>query len=323
MANHVIIGGAGRSGSNRLLDLFDCHPEVVCRSEPAGLAGGEFRAFAPDGDPPVGPADLERFASAAARARARRGAIDRQMRLDKSFFRPRLVAAAGQRLLASARARRVLVRLGLIDGVQEWTLPRLYVDQARLAETLLVLKGFKPRLILRLHDTDPQVRVVHNIRRPDAYLQSWYNRFALKRDPGAVFARQRAGLERMRPSLGIGPEDLDPDPLTAMLEAQLLQWRYRNETLFAALRASPRYTVSHYDWAEADQVGEARRLYEFVGLDWEAGAAARVGRMQNTLFARPHREALDTAIIARAVDRALAGSCLHAILGADVGAPAG
>jgi len=204
--------------------------------------------------------------------------------------------------------------------VQEWGLPGLYVDRARLAGTLLVLKGFRPGLIRRLHDTDPRVRVVHNIRRPEAYLRSWYNRFALGRDPGAVLARQRGGLERLRPVFGIGPERLDPDPLTAMLEAQLWQWRYRNETLVAALGDSPRYTVSHYDRAEADPVGEARRLYAFAGLDWDAATAARVSAMRNTLFARPHRQSLDAARLARAVERALADSPLRAMLGADAGA---
>jgi hypothetical protein len=42
---YVVIAGSGRSGTNRLLDAFDLHPETVCRSEPEEMIGGDFRTL--------------------------------------------------------------------------------------------------------------------------------------------------------------------------------------------------------------------------------------------------------------------------------------
>jgi hypothetical protein len=315
MDRYVLLAGSGRSGSNRLLDAFDRHERVVCRSEVFGLKDGEFRRlpqrnFADD----VTAGEILGWTAAVDRARGRRSWRDRADILDKTFLRPRALAWIGQSVMGRKRAREMLGRVVPGIGGAEWTLPRLYRDDAALAATTLVMKGVRSGWIVRMHDEDPRMRVLHNLRHPRDYLDSWMNRFVRRAgaDPRRAFehAVAQGEIARMLDHFGVPHDILGTYSEEHLIEQELWLWRFHNEVPYIRLGGSERYRVVTYAGYDADPVGTMREAYAFAGLDFADRHAERIGGMRNTLFARPHAHRLDDALCDRLIDRVLGDSPL-------------
>ncbi|WP_308917701.1 sulfotransferase [Jannaschia sp. LMIT008] len=316
MPDVVLISGNGRSGSNRLLDMFDESDRTVCRSEVNAIGAGDFvgiggTLFADDAPPDLS----DRLRRAIARARRRRSERDHFDKLGKAFFRP--AARAAVPLMARSRARRLAVRAGVMRDAAEWTLPPATFDRAALDAATLVLKiNAAPVWARALLCDHPGARVVHNIREPRGYLASWYNRFLKGGAQTADFRSNFADVPRILSHFGrpaAAADDLREPTLPNMVEVEVWRWRHINE-LHQTLPGGPdRVCRIGYGTIDADPRAAARMLYGFAGLPLGPATEEAIAGMRNTLFAKKHADALDPAIVDAALRRVLSDSPLREI----------
>ena len=308
---HVLVVGHGRSGTNMVLDLFDCHRMTFCRNEPNELHGAAFTGLgdAMFGDPE--PSDFAaRWQQAVAQSIRSNGARDR-FGTDKDYFRSDLHARLGQAVMSRARLRaRLLPRQ---DGrtVEEWPCPGLYYDHEALARALPVLKILlAPAWTRRAHDLGGTQRVVHVIRRPEGFVQSWWSRYVtgIGGGPEQVFADNLPSLRRILQHFGRAGEMPQGYSLRALLVSELWRWRYMNEMLADGLSGSERYLPVPYEAVMAERTAWAEKIYAFAGLEMTAAARAQVTGMRNTLFGQRKPDGLEPGLVAAAVDEITADS---------------
>jgi hypothetical protein len=316
---YVVIAGSGRSGTNRLLDAFELHPETVCRSEPEEMIGGDFEILpgAHRPEDPLGDDFDARWAQAVGRARRRQSARDRIDALHKSYYPNRPLAHPVQKLLARRRVRRDM--LGKVfPGLRgmEWDRPMFCTDAAALDASLLVLKVRPPAWLLRTHAGDLDQIVIHQIRDPRAFLNSWYNRWVEQRGGGAerVYRANMTVLPDMLADFGESADRFAEYSEQNLIESQVWLWRHLNEMLHAGLKASPRYRMVNYDAFGRDPRGAIHDLFTLSGRDAPETALNEAERMENTLFHKGHGRKLDPDLCERALARALEGSALPRLL---------
>ena len=317
MNHYIMISGNGRSGSNRLLDILDRSAFTACRNEMNGVQGGDFwepvigaKLFRED----LTPARQEKLEYAVSRARARRSDADRPPKVAKPHFRPQWLSDAVHWATSKDKLRAIMGRTPLLETEQEWNLSSLYTDHAKLAEALLVMKlNGGPSWTMHLHDTDPNAHIIHNIRDPRAYLNSWYNRFAMQTDL-SEFEQHFPDVPRILAHFGHNDADRLRDlSKESLMEIELWRWRYTNETLHQGLADSERAITVTYADVDADPRAAAEKVYAFAGLEFNDEVAELVQTMRNTLFAKKHAVKLENSLIDDLVDKVLDGSPLKAI----------
>jgi hypothetical protein len=249
-----------------------------------------------------------------ARAKFRRSDADRPPKVAKVHFRPVWLANAVHWATSKDKLRHVMGRTPLLETAQEWTLSSLYTDPAKLADALLVMKlNGGPSWTLFLHDTDPNAHIIHNIRDPRAYLNSWYNRFAMETDL-SEFEQHFPDVPRILAHFGRDDADRLRDlSKESLMEIELWRWRYTNETLHLGLAGSDRAITVTYADVDADPRAAAEKVYAFAGLEFNDEVAELVQTMRNTLFAKKHAVKLENALIDDLVDKVLDASPLHDI----------
>lgn len=306
----IYIHSSGRSGSNRLLDYLDTHERTLCRNE-VNVIDGDF-ARLPSARPgaPLWEEFLEGWRTAIARARRRNSFRDRFDRTQKLFLRAPL-ARWGQAAMARRRLREAM---GVWRG-DEWAIPGLWYR--RDAETLVVpvVKiGGQPDWVLAAHAGDPGVRVLHNMRRPDRFLASWWNRYVRVDRAGdveQVFRESMAHVPAVLEHFGVDDHGrLASFSLPALVEAELWLWRYENEVPWRALSGQERYCLLWYEDISADPEACCREAFAAAGLEFTEVHAARVRAARNTLFTKRHDDALDAGLVRAAVEHVLGESPL-------------
>ena len=315
MAPFVLITGNGRSGSNRLLDILDHSPDTACRNEMNGVVHGDFGTiggmlFTDD----LTPDRKAKLDQAVARAGLRRSDRDRPPQVKKSYFRPHIISDAMHWATSKDRVRFALARTPLLAAHDEWDLPGWYTDQTKLAKALGVLKlNAGPAWTLHLHATHPNARIIHNLRRPHSYLNSWYNRFAKTEGP-AHFEKFWSDVPRIFAHFGRDDyERLHDFSKESVMEIELWRWRYTNETLHQALKGSDRAITITYADIDDDPGAAAEKVYTFAGLPFNAAVSELVQNMRNTLFAKKHTVKLEDTLIDTLVSDVLTDSALHDI----------
>lgn len=308
LQKHVFIVGHGRSGTNMVLDLFDCHRNTFCRNEPNELRG---TAFAGLGDPMFATPDPALFEIAWRKAVAQTirssGARDR-FATDKDFFRSELRARLGQWVMARGRLRALMVPQENGETVEEWLSPALYYDSAALARALPVLKMLlAPAWISHAHALVDTQHVVHVIRRPEGFVQSWWSRYVTGVGGGAekVFADNQPSLRRILAHFDRPAEMPEHYSLEALVTSELWRWRYMNEVMLAQLARAPRYLKLAYEDVMADKPLWGDKIYAFAGLEMTPDCRQQIDNMQNTLFGRRKPDGLDPALVAGAVETVL------------------
>lgn len=311
MPQFIIISGNGRSGSNRLLDAFDQSPNTICRSEPDGLKGGDFNnteaptLFAED----FTDAAQEKLNNALERASLRRGARDRHNQTEKHFFNA--LAPMTQHILGSRKARLALALLAPEFRKEEWPLPKLCYDEPAAAEATVVLKLAPPLWSVMLHNYRPDVKIVHNIRSPQAFLKSWYNRL-IKSEIDIFFQKSLKRTNRIRQFYGLGPIS-EKATFENLFESEMWFWRYGNEMLLNKLGGSDRYMRITYEDFSDDKRRSVRRLFAFSGLELSEEILKAIEENKNTLFSEKHRLEIDSDMVDRVITRVLDRSTLSRI----------
>lgn len=309
----IVIFSSGRSGSNRLLDVFDVHQQTLCRNEVDGV-DALFKALPSPLFEKDLPSDFaDKWNEVMHRTRRRNSGRDRFTETDKIFFRPSL-ARLGQKVMSKKRLRALLPRY----AGEGWDIPYLWFLKSAEEQVIPVVKiGHKTSWMLRTQPVCAGQYIIHNVRHPVGVINSWWNRYVIGRsgDPEAVFRNTvRLSGPIISEYYGHSLDRLQKYSVDALLEAELWLWRYRNEPVYQAFKDSERYHLVRYEDGLADPVGQAQTLFESVGLTFHETHATRVAALENTLFSRPHRDRLDEARISAAVKRVLGDSELYGMM---------
>ena len=260
----------------------------------------------------------QRWRAAVDRVRGTQGTRDRLRVIDKDFMRPRALAWLGILVLSRARLRGVVGKVLPSYAGEEWRIPGFYLDQGRLAAALPVLKILdRSSWLIRTHAAEPGQLVIHNFRDPAAFLRSWRHRYVDEWGGGPEASlqqvREKTGL--IWAHYGVDPARFETFSEAALLEGGLWRWRYMNETLYDALKDSPRYLTTTYAEYDANPVQSMRPLFDAAGLEMTDTVARKIEGMQNVLFKPQARKDQNSALYEDVCARVLEGSSILKFVG--------
>jgi hypothetical protein len=308
---YVLISGHGRSGTNWLLSVLDKSPYTHCRNEPSHLRGSALAALGKGSVVHEEMPNLEAgWDDAVDRASRSFGMRDHPFPVRKQHFRGTAQALG---MVRAARAKRLHAWLGRLSpslGKEEWPIPSWLFSRGG-AETLMpVLKlNLVPGWVVWALQNRPQARVLHIVRHPGGFLNSWRNRWLSRADPDQVMRDNHRLLKtvaKAAPEWAIRFGDIES---LSVVESELWYWKYANETTYALGSCSPNYKLIIYGDMVADPVGVAREVYGHCGLPWDADieSSVRSDSRDSSRIAAAWRSSLTSEDVA-CVERALEGS---------------
>lgn len=278
--DYVMIVGEGRSGTNWLLDLFDASPQTHCRNEPNILTDTSPMAKLPTPFVPKAETDavLEREWDDAVRWTASRlGAHDPKIDNPKSHVYE-LGRRMGVHRTMNQRARKILKPLVPSLRGGEWPLPWWVGSRSNMAKAKHVIKLVQiPAWATWVLRRRPECRVVHIVRHPGGFLNSWRTRFLPRLPLDVTLANNHNRLKAIRAQFPEWGERFGDVDAMDVVESELWYWRYASETINAAGKDRPaNYQRLLYEEVAADPAGVAKRMYEFGGVEWTADVEQRI-----------------------------------------------
>lgn len=312
---HVIVTGHGRSGTNLVLDLLDTSPHTICRNEANEIRDACLNQLEPGFFPPE-TQDSDVFWTLLNKSIYYRSNRDRFRYWHKEFYNQAPLQSAYLGMLRYAHLRKALHPW---QSGKEWRLPEGIYDKQSVAAAVAVHKILLwPGRLLTAHSALEQLRIVHVIRNPEDFLQSWYARYVLERSggPEQVFRDNHPSANRIMSYFGRDGQALYSDgfELEALIESEMWRWRYVNEILFKSLKDSQRYLIITYSDATRRTVDVAERLTDFCGLEFSSQMRARIQHNENTLFARRKKYSLNPELAKSTVRRVLSDSPLKDLI---------
>ncbi|MDJ0615307.1 MAG: sulfotransferase [Calothrix sp. MO_192.B10] len=268
--NYILIVGQGRSGTNWLLDILDASTTTHCRNEPNEL---ETSLLAQLPAPTVKRSldnnfgkQWDRSMSSAALKMSGRDRIDNTNKfyLYQGIFQwvgISLFSKKWLRLLASS----VMPQLNQPD----WLIPWWFANSQALKEASTVLKlNQAPAWADWVLNNRPNTIVIHIVRHPGGFLNSWQKRYLKVNDTDEV---KKANAKRLK-------QIADIDPYWAKLfgdieamevdESELWYWRYASETIHAAGNHKPNYIRIIYEDLVSDTLKISKQIYQKCNLPW-------------------------------------------------------
>ncbi len=323
---HVLIVGVGRSGTNWLFDLLDLSPATHCRNATQHSVPDSPLAPLISGIEPLEPSpELGARWDAAIEAMATRmGERDGRLLARKAHLNPLAQRLGLARLLASRRARQALGVVSPSLRRAEWPVPGWLASPASLASALPVLRtgGSLPCVAWVLANR-PNARVLHMVRHPGGFTNSWKRRYLGEGDAGEI---RRANLARLAEVSRVAPHWADRFGALEALsteEAELWFWRYATESTWEAGRRHRAYKCVTFESLAADLPGTLRDVYAHCGLALPGSVLAAAERMPSRFsgkaeaageIAAAWRRKLDPADVER-VDHVLEGSPIRGLWG--------
>lgn len=310
---YVMIVGQGRSGTNWLLDILDQSPRTHCRNEPDHIDGSPLKAL-----PNPNVAGMEDAAIAAGWDAAVRWTSTHMGERDHSIPGPKEhVHELGRRLgLARAVNRRTRAALRtILPGLRggEWELPGWLGSKEKLAQAMAVLKFVQaPAWAVWAMEHRPQARVLHIVRHPGGFLNSWRNRWLGRNEGELVRQLNRARLDAVRRAAPEWGDRFGDVERMSVVESELWYWRYASETIHAAGEQSSRYQLVVYERLVGGVMETAQRLYAFCGLPWDERIAKGIGAMsgESASIAKTWQSKVTPEDV-EAVNRVMAGSTME------------
>lgn len=269
--DYCIIAGHGRSGTNWLLELLDLSSQTFCRNEPYGSETSPLREL--DEDRFVNRTDQtaldRRWDDAVLWTANHMGERDRPIVVPKDHVYPVSRTLGLYRMVRGPRYRKVLRSIlpSLRGG--EWRPPSWVFNRARLAEALPVLKLVSsPGWLVYVLKRRPRACVLHIVRHPGGYLNSWANRYRSENDEGMILRLNRARLEVVAQEDPAWADRFGDIARMTTEESELWFWRYATETIDRAGQGKPAYHRIVYEELTSSPVPIVKRCYEDCGLEW-------------------------------------------------------
>jgi len=313
---HVVISGRGRSGSNFLLRLFDYCPHTFCRNEPNMLPGTRMHAL-PDLGRVVREYDhafAERWDAVMAHTARSLSGIEDYPPVAKAWMVGRPLARPMIKLSRYTRVRRALGVIYPAFGRIEWPLPGWVVNQAELANACIVLKlNQAPGWTVWMLRHRPTHRIIHNVRHPGGFLNSWRNRWLKKSDADEVLRRNRERLRLVAEHDAAWAARFGDIDRLDVEWTEAWYWRYSNEVIWEAGQELEHYRLSVFEDVTADPQSAMRELFVFARLSWspEVEAGVRANTRTSQQIAAKWRDALEPSQV-EMVETVLDGSPMAA-----------
>jgi hypothetical protein len=266
---YAIIAGQGRSGTNWLHEILDYSPRTHCRNEPNELTGSAFSAL-PCGWP-VG-LDLEGvWDETVRRSTHSLGERDPMLRVRKNHYRGVAQGLGLVRALQGVRTRHYLGYVAPVYRRAEWPVPAWAAAPSALdrATTVLKLNQVPGWAVWALRNR-PEARVLHIVRHPGGFLNSYINRWlSLQDDHNKVLSDNRRRLVMVAASAPEWGERFGDVGTMSLLEAELWFWCFAAEAIDEAGRGNPSYQLIIYEDLARDPIGVARAVYRTCDLPWD------------------------------------------------------
>jgi hypothetical protein len=284
--DYAIIVGQGRSGTNWLLDLLDLSPRTHCRNEANELADSPLAQLP---SPTVRNDFSEDFGQQWDRAIAlsalRLGARDSIGTHPKDHLYEPARRLGGAALLNKNKARKLLSLTTPSLGTTEWFVPWWFASERSLKGAYLVLKlNQVPAWAQWLLLNRPQALVIHIVRHPGGFLNSWQKRYLALEDPEAVKKANFQRLEQIAKSDPHWAERFGNLEAMSVHESELWYWCYATETIHnegcdprsAPVENRKNYLPVVYEELVADALAKTKQIYEKCHLPWTVDIERKV-----------------------------------------------
>lgn len=277
---YILVVGHGRSGTNFLLRLLNLSPITHCRNEPNELSSSPFRKLPCGWFKGPEHAVMDSLWDDAIRWTAERiGERDPRASLPKQHLYEIARRFGGERLTWGPRLRGLKTRLIPSARSPERLLPRWLGRRTVLREAVPVLKLLQvPGWAAWILAERPSVPMLHIVRHPGGFLNSWRNRYLAGRDPESVRIENIHRLERLCEVDTVWRRRLGSLEEMAVEESELWYWRYATETVHEAGEGSSRYHMIHYEELASNTVDVVHRVYGLCGLPWDSRIEDEINR---------------------------------------------
>jgi hypothetical protein len=271
MKPNLIVTGHGRSGSNWLLRLFDKSPSSFCRSEINEIVGS-FLFGIPSSQirGEVHERDLTNLGFTLDSSKYYYSERDPFASQPKDYTVELIRRTTGQKFFRR-RARllqkvRSMYRENGEFKIPWWICSKRGIDNAVHIYKLLLV----PEWIDWILENKPDIFVIHLIRHPLGYINSWHNRFFTGRNPEEIRAANIERLLRIRKSdyKWTIPWELDKESEFSNKELELWYWRYANEVTLKSGNGKPNYDIVTYRDLALNTDVYMRKFYQRVSLEY-------------------------------------------------------
>ncbi|WGV15921.1 sulfotransferase domain-containing protein [Fuscovulum ytuae] len=306
----VIVFSSGRSGSNRILDIADLASETHCRNEPNEYC----QSFSPMRNlvSTASQGNAEALIQSMSAAIQCYGIRDRFKTNPKRFLKP-FIGVVYRHTCAHRSLREIVLNI----KTPEWNIP-LEVFRKDWNETVVPVFKISASLATaeQVAATPPEVKIIHNLRKPSAMLQSWWNRYCLEFRGGNLDfleAEINSHLEKWGKARYASFENKGLTQLERVIRANLFAWRLANEAVYNARKHSSSYIITDYDEVTRDQKSKAEEILSFIGVKREISGPTRP-TVVNELFQSTHQQALPNDLLSSAIKDVLTGSTLDQLI---------
>ncbi|MCA9212529.1 MAG: sulfotransferase domain-containing protein [Planctomycetales bacterium] len=302
--NYFVIVGSGRSGSNRLLDMFDLSPRTLARNEADQVDGSPFSTL-PRGNLPLPDSDqfVDDWQNAIDSSVLCQSVRDRIAEHPKVYIKEPLRKLIGRQFFRRNRVRSAIGSVFSIGG-DEWRLPGWYLNKACVDQIVNVYKLNSCASWMRaLFDANVPAKIIHNLREPHQFMASWYHRYFESQESDRVARENKVILTAAAQRDSFWADRCGDIASMSTIESQVMLWTYINESIHLAGRGKPNYRTVTYQQIDDASMQVSKDLYAFVGLEWTEDIGERVARMDNKLFKKRSELSSDAE---REVDDALA-----------------
>lgn len=289
----VLIVGSGRSGSNRMLDILDLHPQTHCRNEANVVQSGVLAklgsGLTPDDVSKDFPNDWK---IATNKIRLKLSYRDRIANQPKAFLKEWARISFGAQLFRRNKLRNFVGLLYPSISGEEWLLPSWYLNNIEDNYPLHVYKILgQPYWLKALLASELDLKIIHNLRNPHHYMASWYNRYlkGYNHKPEAVRQLNTEILTKVKRQDDYWAKRIPNPRKMNLFESELMLWVYSNETILNSGKGNNNYTYVTYEEIDNSAVETAERICEFLGLELDSEFSGKVHNMKNTLFKKTKR----------------------------------
>ena len=312
--DNVLIFGHGRSGTNWLMDLFDISPHTHCRKEPHMIERGFLSQL---------PEAWHREPDEQAMQRGWVAA----MRLSTTHMGERDHPGTGWKLhyyafprwlglytaVRGRTRRRMLAKVLPSLRQPEWPLPT-WLGSRRALEAALPVVNLpqSPIWAAWVLKHRPRSAVLHIVRHPGGFLNSWRNRYLKKEDLAEVLRLNRQRLHEIVAADATWADRIGDIDRMDESESELWYWCFAAERIHRAGEGLPAYRRIVYEQLTAEPLQVTEQCYAFTGLPWNDDirkAVAAASRTSESIAANWRTRLTDEQIAL--VERILAGSLMR------------
>ena len=266
---YALVVGQGRSGTNWLLEILDNSYATFVRNEPEGIEGSPLAALVGDNlSVPTLPSFGEAWDRAVEGACSVIGVRDHLIRVQKFYLYEPVRRFGGMRFASSLRLRRFLAQLLPRYRAEEWRIPWWLGSAERQRDALGVLKVNHPGWVRWALSNRAEVPVLHIVRHPGGFLNSWINRYLKLNDREQVRRANADRLKRIAAADATWSNRFGDIDAMSVEESELWYWLISAETIYLSGREYEQFHQFIYEEVAREVVDNARRAYGACGLEW-------------------------------------------------------